>query len=229
MPRRKLPLSLQTDAWPETCCRSNGHLEKSWKNDNPNTVEGLSATAETAFGQEASMLRTIAVVHNPTEGILMTDLKLAIPLFIAAAAIAGCKSTTDKPTNETAQDSAAALQLGKAKAATAEAAQAMEDYTYARKAEFVARMNKDLGVLQDDLNLLAARAESAGGAAKADAKAQLAAAREKWAKTKQQLDQTENATESTWNDVKRGFNESYAGLKDSVDTTRRWLSEKIAP
>jgi hypothetical protein len=90
-------------------------------------------------------------------------------------------------------------------------------------------MNKDMGVLQDDINLLAAKVDGVGDAAKADAKAKLAAARDKWAKTKQQLDQVENATESTWNDVKRGFKESYAGLKDSVDTTRQWLSDKLAP
>jgi hypothetical protein len=161
----------------------------------------------------------------------MTDSKLGIPFFIFAAAIltVGCKSTVDKPTNGTQQDSAAALQLGKAKAATAEAAQAMEDYAYARKAEFVAKMNKNLGVLQDDLNLLAARVDDSGGAVKADAKAKLEVVREKWTKTRQQLDQAENATESTWNDVKGGVGESYAALKDSVDTTRQWLSDKIAP
>jgi hypothetical protein len=58
----------------------------------------------------------------------MTDLKLAIPLFVAVALAMGCKPTADKPTRETPQDSAAALQLGKAKAATLEAAQAVEDY-----------------------------------------------------------------------------------------------------
>jgi hypothetical protein len=159
----------------------------------------------------------------------MTDLKWAFPFLFATVLAVGCKSTADKPTGETSQDSAAALQLGKAKAATVEAAQAMEDYAYTRKGEFVAKMNKDMGVLQDDLNLLAAKADGAGDAAKAEAKAKLAAAREKWAKTKQQLDQVENATDSTWNDVRRGFKESYAGLKDSVDTTRQWLSDKLAP
>ena len=161
----------------------------------------------------------------------MKNSTLAISVFIFSAATlaVGCKSTADRPTNGTQQDSAAALQLGKAKAATVEAAQAMADYTYARKAEFVAKMNKNLGVLQDDLNLLAAKVDDSGGAVKADAKAKLEVVREKWAKTKQQLDQAENATESTWNDVKSGFGESYAALKDSFDTTRQWLSQKIAP
>jgi len=159
----------------------------------------------------------------------MTGSKLAISFFIALAFTLGCKSTADKPTNGTQQDPASAVQLAKAKAATLEATQAMEDYAYARRAEFIAKMNQDLGVLQDDLNLLAAKVESSGGAAKADAKAKLAAAREKWAKTKQQLEQAQNATESSWNDVKSGFKNSYADLKDSVAATRLWLSEKIAP
>jgi ABC-type transporter Mla subunit MlaD len=163
----------------------------------------------------------------------MTDSKLALSFCIyfsfAAALAVGCKATADKPSSGAPQDSASAFQLGKAKAASLEATQAMGDYAYARKAEFVADMNKELGEVQDNLNLLAAKADRASGAAKADAKDQLAAVRAKWTKTKQQLDQAENATESTWNDVKSGFKESYAGLKDSVDTTRQWLSEKIAP
>jgi hypothetical protein len=53
--------------------------------------------------------------------------------------------------------------------------------------------------------------------------------RGKFAQTKQQLDQAENATESTWGDVKSGFRESYAGLKESIGITRRWLSDRIAP
>jgi hypothetical protein len=160
----------------------------------------------------------------------MKSSKLAISFCIFSAALAmGCKAAADRPTNGTQQDSTAALQLGKAKAATMEAAQAMEEYAYARKAEFVAKMKSDMVATQEELDRLAAKADAAGDAAKSDARAKLAAVREKWTKTKQQLDQAENATESTWNDVKGGVKASFAGLKDSVDTTRQWLSEKIAP
>jgi hypothetical protein len=161
----------------------------------------------------------------------MTSSRLAITfcIFFAAALSVGCKETADRPTNGTQQDSAAALQLGKARAATVEAAQAMEDYAYARKAEFVAKMKSDMVATQEELDRLATKADAAGHVAKADAKANLAAVREKWAKTKQQLDQAESATESTWNDVKGGVKASYARLKDSLDMTRQWLSEKVAP
>jgi predicted nucleic acid-binding Zn-ribbon protein len=159
----------------------------------------------------------------------MTNSKLTLLLFVIAASVAGCKSTADNPTKDRQPDSAAAFQLAKAKAATAEAAVAMDDYAYARKAEFVATMNKELGILQDDLNLLGTKVENSSGAVKADAKAKLEVVREKWVKTRQQLNQAENATDSTWNDVKSGFKGSYADLKDSIAATRQWLSEKIAP
>jgi ElaB/YqjD/DUF883 family membrane-anchored ribosome-binding protein len=90
-------------------------------------------------------------------------------------------------------------------------------------------MNKEMVAIQEELDRLAAKADSAAGATKDEAKTKLEAARERFAQTKKQLDQAENATESTWGDVKSGFKESYAGLKDSIGITRRWLSDKIAP
>jgi uncharacterized protein YicC (UPF0701 family) len=161
----------------------------------------------------------------------MSDSRLNIPFFVlsATALAVGCKATADKPTNGIPHDSAAAIQLDKAKAATAAAAQAVEDYAYARKAEFVAKMRREMLATQEELDRLAAKAERASGTAKADAQTKLAAAREKWTKTKQQLDQAERATESTWEDVKSDVKASYGGLKSSVDDTRRWLSDKIAP
>jgi len=157
----------------------------------------------------------------------MTYPKLAIHCLVAAALTAGCKSPTSQPAVGT--QPASAVQLDKAKVATAEAAQAMEDYAFARKAEFVAKMKSELAATQEEIDRLAARIESTSGAAKDDAMAKLVLVTEKWTKTKQQLNQAENATESTWNDVKKGFKESYANVKDSIAATRLWLSEKIAP
>lgn len=130
---------------------------------------------------------------------------------------------------ETKQDEITAIKLGKAKAETKEAVQAIDDYAYARKAVFVATMNKELFVLQEELDRLAAKVENSRGEAKADAKARIEAVRGKWTQAKQQLNQAENVTESTWDNVRKGFKDSYAGLKDSIETTRKWLSDKIAP
>jgi acyl-CoA reductase-like NAD-dependent aldehyde dehydrogenase len=149
--------------------------------------------------------------------------------LVPATSAVGCKATRENPANEAHQDSAAAIQLDKAKAATKEAAQAMEDYAYARRAEFLAKMRSGMDATQEELDRLSAKVEHSTGAAKADAKARLVVARAKWTTTKQQLDQVENATESTWDDVKSGVRVSYAGLKDSIATTRLWLSDKIAP
>jgi Skp family chaperone for outer membrane proteins len=159
----------------------------------------------------------------------MRHSKLVIPFLLAAALPAGCKATAEKSPAATKQDETAALQLGKAKSATKEAAQAMEDYAYARKAEFVANMNKELVAIQEELDRLAAKIDSAGDAAKADAKTKIETMREQWSKTNKLLDQTESATESTWDKVKGDYKQSYAGLKDSIETTRQWLSDKIAP
>jgi len=153
----------------------------------------------------------------------------AIAFFVATALVVGCKSATEKSTSATGQDTAAAFQLAKAKAATAEAVLAMDDYAYARKSEFVAKMKSEMVATQEDLDRLGAKVASSAGAVKAEATAKLDAARVKLAQTKQQLEQAENATESSWNDVKRGFKESYAGLKESIVLTRQWLSDKIAP
>ena len=159
----------------------------------------------------------------------MRHSKLVIPFLFGAALATGCKAKAEKSAAETKPDEAAALQLGKAKTATREAAQAMEDYAYTRKAEFVVKMNKEMVAIREEVDRLAAKVDSSAGAGKDEAKAKLEAVRERFAQTKKQLDQAENATESTWGDVKSGFKESYAGLKDSIGITRQWLSDKIAP
>jgi hypothetical protein len=156
----------------------------------------------------------------------MTNHSLLIPLLLSAALTAGCKS---KLPSETKQDGAAAAQLAKAKAETKQAAQSMADYAYTRKAEFVATMNKELVVLQEDLDRLSAKVDSSAGAAKVEATTKLETVREKFSQTKKALAQTEIATESTWNGATGVVRQSYASLKDSIDDTRRWLSEKIAP
>jgi hypothetical protein len=159
----------------------------------------------------------------------MRDSTLAAAFFVAAALVVGCKSTTETSPSGTGQDSAAARQLVKVKAATVEAVSAMDIYAYARKAEFIAKMKSELVATQEELDHLGAKVASSAGAVKAEATTKLDAARVKLAQSRQQLQQAENATESTWNDMKKGFKESYGGLKDSIVLTRQWLSDKIAP
>ncbi len=107
--------------------------------------------------------------------------------------------------------------------------QAMKDYTYAQKAEFIGEMKKELAKIQIELDRFAAKVDRTNGSAKADARIRLAEVREKWIMAKDQLDQAESSTESTWNDVKAGFKKVYGDLKSSFDTMRQWLSDKIEP
>jgi len=154
---------------------------------------------------------------------------LIITLILVAGLAVSCASTEGKQAAGPKHGETAAAQLDKAKTETKETAQAVKDYTYAQKTEFVAWMKKELAELQEQLDRLSAKVESSSGAAKADAKIKLDAVREKWTQVKKQLDQAEGATESTWDDVKAGIKKSYGDVKDSFDTTRQWLSDKIAP
>ncbi|MDD5224853.1 MAG: hypothetical protein PHE84_12785 [bacterium] len=144
---------------------------------------------------------------------------LAITFLLTTALAAGSAAAEGK----------AAAQLNQAKTETKEAAQAVRDYAYAQKAEFVAEMKKDLAGIQDEMNRLSAKISKSSGKSQTEAKTKLKALRKKWAQTKKQLDRAESATESTWNDVKGGFQKSYGELKDSFEQTRQWLSEKIEP
>ena len=151
-------------------------------------------------------------------------------LFLATGFMEGCKSR-DGRTSAIApnQGEIAAAHIDRAKLETKEAAQAMREYAYAEKAEFVNKMNSELVDIQGELDRLGAKVERASGAAKADAKVKLATVREKWTQTKHQLDRAETATMSNWDEVKNGFKQSYADLKNSFEKTRQWLSDKIAP
>ena len=154
---------------------------------------------------------------------------LVITFFLVAAFAVSCTSKAGKSAAEAKHRETAEAQLDKAKTETKEAAQAVQDYAYAQKAEFVDNMKKELVEIQEELDRLSAKVDRSSAAAKADAKAKLEAVREKWAQAKKQLDQAESATESTWNDVKGGFKKLYGELRDSFDKTRQWLSDTIEP
>jgi len=155
--------------------------------------------------------------------------KLAFPFILATALAVGCKWTTEESTSDKAQDATAALALERAKAEAREAAQAIGDYAYTRRAEFVARMDKELVPIQEELDRLTGKVDSSAAAARAEARSQLEAARAEFARTKRLLGQAESATEPAWDEVRSGFKQSYANLKDSVQATRQWLGERIAP
>jgi chromosome segregation ATPase len=145
---------------------------------------------------------------------------LAVTFFGIAVFAVGCKPTDDSSTSK---------ELDKVKAETKADAQAMKDYTYAQKAEFVATMQGQLDALNKDIDTLSAKIDSSSDAVKADAKPKLQALRDEAAGLNRQLDEAKNATESTWESVKAGTEKAYNGLKTDFQQARQWVSDKIAP
>jgi uncharacterized phage infection (PIP) family protein YhgE len=140
---------------------------------------------------------------------------LIIAFLSAAAFVAGCN-----------KEASTSQQLDKIQAKTEEAAQDMKDFTYAQKAEFIAKMQGDLAGLNHDLEQLAAKVEKSSNA---EAKHKLQALREQTARLDKQLDEVKNATESAWADVKAGFKKAYRDVKEGFNQSRQWVSDKIAP
>jgi Skp family chaperone for outer membrane proteins len=151
--------------------------------------------------------------------------KLTITFLSVVAFTVGCKPAAEKtagPVNvQAAQD--------KAKKETKEAEQAIKDYAYAQRAEFVEKMQSESAEINRELERLSAKIEGATDAAKTEAKPKLQALREKAAQLNKQLDEAKNATESTWDSIKSASKKSFEELKDSFQQSRQWLSEKIAP
>jgi chromosome segregation ATPase len=150
----------------------------------------------------------------------MKNTLLAITFFAIASFTVGCKPSDDASTSQ---------QLDKVKAETKADAQAIKNYTFAQKAEFVAQMQGQLDALNKDLDALSAKIESSSDAVKADAKPKLQALRDQAAVMNRQLDQARNATESTWDSAKASAEKAYDALKNDFQQARQWVSDKIAP
>ena len=147
--------------------------------------------------------------------------KTLLITFLSVAAFAiGCKPSDEKSTSQ---------QLDKVQTETKQAAQDMKDYTFAQKDEFVKYMQGQLTTLNQDLDKLSAKIDSASDAVKAEAKPKLQALRDQAAKLNQQLADASNATETTWDSVKAGTKQAYDAVVKSFNDARQWVSDKIAP
>lgn len=149
---------------------------------------------------------------------VMKNKTLLVTFLSTAAFVVGCDKT-----QTTAQ------QMDKVQTETKQAAQDMKDYTYARKAEFVAAMQTQLTALDQDLDKLSAKIDRSSDTVKAEARPKLQALRDQAAKLNQQLADASNATESTWDSVKAGSQKAYDALAKSFTDARQWVSDKIAP
>ena len=152
-----------------------------------------------------------------------------IPFLGVAALTLSCTSAEGKAAPEPIPGETAAKESGNAISETAEAAEAISEYAYAQKAEFVAKTKQELLRIQQELDRFSAQADGAGDAVKLEAMITLGTVRKQWALTNTHLDAVESASESSWNDMERNFRKSYGQLNDSFEKSRQWLSDKIEP
>lgn len=150
-------------------------------------------------------------------------------VLVTGLLVGGCKSTSEESAALAELHANAETQAIKAKAEEQAADRASQDYSYAQRVQFVDETERDMDAIYDELGRLTAKVEKFDGVAKADAKAKLAVVQDKWTQAKKQLDRAESATESGWDEVQGGFKKAYHELKESLDTMRQRLSDKIAP
>ncbi|MBI3414722.1 MAG: hypothetical protein HY043_05280 [Verrucomicrobia bacterium] len=156
----------------------------------------------------------------------MNHSKLVITFLSAVAFTVGCKPSAENSTADKRDDT---HQMDNAKQATKEAAQDLKDYTFAQKAEFTEKMQRQLAEINQDVDQLAAKIEKSSDAVKTEAKPKLQTLREKADLLSKQLDEAKGATETTWDTVKSGTKKAYDALKEGFQQSRQWVSDKIAP
>lgn len=155
---------------------------------------------------------------------------LAAPLLLIGGLCAACPSNDESPSREETDDSVSVVQTREqAQAEIDEMVRLVRDYSYEQKEQFLADMDKELATIQARLDRLSHEVETSRQDAKAEATRKLEATRERWAHAKIRLDAAKTADATTWDDVKRDFADAYDKLEDSVEDSRRWLSEEIAP
>lgn len=102
-------------------------------------------------------------------------------------------------------------------------------YGYAQKEDFVAAMRREVDRLDREMEALAAKTEQASEAVKAEARPKIAALRQQSAQLKEKIDAAVRANEPEWENFKQDLRDGYQASSRSLDETRRWLSDKIAP
>ncbi len=145
--------------------------------------------------------------------------KIVLVTLVSAAAFAlGCR-----------KEETVSQQLDQVESKTKEAVQDMKDYSFAQKDEFIKTMQGQLTNLNQNLDQLSAKIDSANETVKAEAKPKLQALRDQFTTLNQQLAEAQAATESTWDSIKAGTKKAYEAVEQGVRDSRQWVSEKIAP
>ena len=107
--------------------------------------------------------------------------------------------------------------------------QNVSDYSYAQKEKFVKKMENELARLKKDIIALEEKAKKAGGSAKMEAKTRIQEIKDGTKELEKKVSMLKDATEDKWEDIKVKFNESMDDVKEAIEKSRTWISEKIAP
>jgi cytochrome c556 len=152
--------------------------------------------------------------------------KYIIAAFVATIMATGCSPSKDKTTM---QENAVVKQIDKAQDAVKDASMDLKNYTYERKAEFVAAMNKQVAVLEINIKELSSMIEKSSDKVKTEAEPKLAALRQQSELLTKQVEAISKSTPTTWDGIKADANSAYVSLKDSLAQARQWVSDKIEP
>jgi hypothetical protein len=119
--------------------------------------------------------------------------------------------------------------LGDVRSETRDAADALRDYGYAQRIEFVDGMRQDMAEVRRELDAYATDVERAGENARAEAREKLRDLNQKAQDLERRLGQLGNASEQQWEETKDSFRDAYEDFRESLRESREWLSDKIEP
>jgi len=120
-------------------------------------------------------------------------------------------------------------QMDRVQADATEAQKDLNAFTHDQKEQFVESLSNRIAALDKELDELTAEVNKSSSTVQAEARPRLAALRTQSDQLKEQLNQAKGASASTWESVKAGTSKAYDDLKAGFQSTRQWMSEKIAP
>jgi hypothetical protein len=116
-----------------------------------------------------------------------------------------------------------------AKEKVSEAKEAVTDYAYTQKDEFVSKMKLELAGFKNDLAELDQKVKETTGTMKTEAENKILKIKLDVKKLNKRIENVKNSSESEWDGMKNKFKDSMSDAKESIAKSRQWLSEKIAP
>ena len=153
----------------------------------------------------------------------MANVHSPLLFLVIAASLMSCQDPHPGQPQVAPADFAKANQDAKA------VSEDLDSYTYAQRTAFTEKMQLQLDQLNTDLDGLSHKVEKSQGPAKDEAATKLAALRAQSLDLAQRLQKASNSDESGWNDIRSGIRKGYQEFKVSMNDTRQWLSDKIAP